>query len=247
MATIDSSDLAKLRDSRFPELPLDCGNSVRPGIVDTAEWRDWSDVETTADQLRIEDYLDLFDLSDSDILHIGIGNSGLAQRFADKAKSIFGISVVESEVEQANSLDLPNYRAVIHNKHSGGDERIPAAFDFIIDNNPTTFCCCLEHLARMLELYANRLSPSGQVVTDRVGLGWTTDAPGSNRRWAFSFDDLAAAAALAGLTAARAGPTIYTLSVGRPRRPGIIARWSYEIRTNVRRIARRLKRAAGLK
>jgi hypothetical protein len=243
VATIDSSDLANLRDSRFPELPLDCGNNIEPGIVDTAEWRDWSEVETTADQLRIEDYLDLFDLSESAILHIGIGNSGLALRFAAKAKSIFGTSVVDSEVERANSLNLPNYRAVIHNKHSDDDERIPSNFDFIVDNNPTTFCCCMKHLAKMLELYAQRLTPGGQMVTDRVGLSWTTDAPRSNERWSFSFDDLAAVAALAGLTASRLGPTIYTLSIGRPKRPGFIARARYEAYSYLRRIGRRIRRS----
>jgi hypothetical protein len=42
--------------------------------------RNWSQKWTTPDQLRIERYIDRFDLRSKRILHIGIGNSGLARR-----------------------------------------------------------------------------------------------------------------------------------------------------------------------
>ena len=195
----DREQLRALRDERFPELPLDCGQRTNPGIVDTDEWRDWSAQDSTPDQLRIESYLARFDLHGKSILHIGIGNSGLALRFCRKAAAIVGTTVIPSEVSRARELGIANYKAVLHNKHSGENAAVPGAFDFIVDNNPTTFCCCMVHLANMLEFYASRLGPRGQLVTDRVGLSWTTDAPGANCRWGFSFDDLAAVAALVDL------------------------------------------------
>jgi hypothetical protein len=106
--TAGAKALADLRNRRFPSLPLDCGKECDPGIVDVAQWRDWTRMETTPDQLRIEDYLDCFDLADKRILHIGIGNSGLARRFSRRALEIVGTTVVEAEALQGACLALPN-------------------------------------------------------------------------------------------------------------------------------------------
>lgn len=234
----DPKSLSELRERRFPGLPVNCGNSANPGLADVAEWRDWTSQPTTPDQLRIEDYLDAFDLGGKRILHVGVGNSGLARRFAARAMDIVGTSVVQSEVEQAAALAIPNYRAVVHNKHMGADTAIGGRFDFIVDNNPTTFCCCLTHLEAMLEFYASSLAPGGQIVTDRVGLGWTTGAPGSNSRWGFTFDDLAAVAQLAGLAAYRVSDFIYVVSREPPASPPLAGK----LRSLATRLAERVWR-----
>ncbi len=62
-------------------------------------------------------------------------------------------------------------------------------YDLIIDNNPTTFCCCWTHLIVMMEHYATLLSASGQILTDKVGLGWVTSDPSANPRWKCSYED----------------------------------------------------------
>jgi hypothetical protein len=200
-----------LAAERFRDLPLDCGRRTDPGVMQGEAWRDWSRFETTPDQLRIEDYLDLHDLRGRSILHIGLGNSGLAVRFHKRAREIVGTSIIPAEVEKARALGLPNYRAVLHNKYTGRAEDWADRFDFIVDNGPTTFCCCLSHLATMLEFYVASLGVGGQVVTDRVGLAWT-DIPGGNPRWSFDLDDLAAAGEVVGLRASRVDRNIYVLS-----------------------------------
>jgi hypothetical protein len=231
---IDPAALRRLHAERFAELPFDCGKASGAGIPDTDEWRDWSAQPTTPDQMRIEAYLDRFDLRDKSILHVGSGNSGLAARFARRARRIVGISVVPGEVSCAEALGLINYHAVLHNKYDrGGLEG--ESFDFIVDNNPSTFCCCLTHFATMIEWYAGALVEDGQTVVDRVGLGWTTQ--GSHPRWSFDFGDLASIAGLAGLGCHPVGGEIIVLAHGIPARP--------TIRSRTARQMRRIRRAVG--
>jgi hypothetical protein len=222
----------------FPELRLDCGNQDNPGITDVEEWRDWSFRETTPDQLRIEDYLDHFDLSGRSILHIGIGNSSLASRFSHRARSIDGTSILVREIEHGAALDLPNYRVALHNKYSVADDGPNGRFDFIVDNNPTSYCCCLKHFEAMMKFYASRLTETGQIVTDRVGLGWRPKIPGADPRWAFNFNDLAIAAKLAGLSAHRMDDNVFVVAGGDPERP-----WGYSgVSTFLLRSARSARR-----
>ena len=239
---VDRTALAALREQRFAELPMRCGAKRQPGIDEVEQWRDWTALPTTADQLRIEDYLAAFDLAGKRILHIGVGNSGLAQRFSPRAKEIFGTTISPAEAAHGAALGLPNYRVAVHNKYSGDDDAVAGRFDFIVDNNPTTFGCCLEHFAAMLDFYASRLAPGGQIVTDRVGLGWTVSAPGANTRWGFSFDDLAQVAALAGLSAHRAGRHTYVLSRGVLRRPSLPSRIAYSASSLAKAAVRKLCR-----
>ena len=239
---VDSTSLAELRKRRFAELPINCGAPLQPGVDEVEKWRDWTALPTSPDQLRIEEYLSALDLGGKRILHIGAGNSGLALRFSDRAKEIVGTTISAAEAAHGAKLGLPNYRVAIHNKYSGDDGAIAGRFDFIVDNNPTTFCCCLEHLAAMLEFYAAHLAPGGQVVTDRVGLSWTVSSPGANRRWGFSFDDLAQMAALAGLCAYRANGYVYLLAREAPRRPPLMARMARFTRSLAKAVARKLRR-----
>jgi hypothetical protein len=203
---------AELHARRFPELPFDCGKDNDPGIVDGPDLRDWSKRATTTDQLRIERYIDRYDLRDRHLLHIGIGNSGLARRFHRRVKSIVGTSIDDPEIEVARGLDLANYRVVKHNKYSDSDATSIATqrFDFIIDNNLTSPCCCIRHLAGLLQFLDTRLATGGQIVTDRAGLEWIP--PGANGRWSFEFDDLAAVANAAGLNAYRIDANVFVLA-----------------------------------
>lgn len=206
-----------LHAQRFPELAFDCGKSAEPGVRFSEELRDWSDKATTPDQRRIELHIDRYDLRKKRILHVGIGNSGLAQRFYRRVKEIVGTTIDEPEIRVAQSLAVPRYRYMLHNKFSGENGAIDGSFDFILDNNPTSPCCCIRHLATLFEFYAEKLSPDGQIVTDRQGLEWVPED--SNPRWSFSFDDLAAAAHVVGLSAYRANRTVYVLSRSAPPKP----------------------------
>jgi hypothetical protein len=140
-------------------------------------------------------------------------------------KEIIGTTIDEPEISVAQSLGLPNYRHVIHNKYSDLDDGIEGQFDFILDNNPTSPCCCVRHLGQLFDFYAARLAPGGQVVTDRIGLRWIPDD--ANPRWSFNFEDLAAAAAVVGLAAFRANRNVYVLARSIPTAPGAGSRLRY--------------------
>ena len=208
-----------LHGARFAALPLDCGNARDPGVIYSEDLRDWSDKATTPDQARMERYIDCFDLRSARILHVGIGNSGFARRFHGRVGEIIGTTIDPPEIAVAEGLALPNYRAVLHNKYSAGSGGIEGKFDVILDNNPTSPCCCIRHLSDMMEFYASRLAPDGWIITDRVGLGWIPED--ANPRWSFDFDDLAAIGAPLGLSAFRATGSVCVLSRQRPPKPAL--------------------------
>jgi hypothetical protein len=143
-------------------------------------------------------------------------------------KEIVGTTIDEPEMQVARALALPNYAFVLHNKYSGRDEVIEGTFEFILDNNPTSPCCCIHHLSNLFEFYAQKLAPRGQIVTDRLGLGWVPDD--ANPRWSFDFDDLAAVATVAGFSAFRMTRHVYVLSRSTPPVPGVRALSTYMFR-----------------
>lgn len=211
----------ELHRTRFPDLPLDCGNVRNPGVTYSEDLSDWSNKAKTPDQARMERYIDQYDLADARILHIGIGNSSLAKRFHARAREIVGTTIDQPEMQVAHNLALPDYRFVIHNKYSGQNDVVEGRFDYILDNNPTSPCCCIRHLSNMIEFYDEKLAPNGQIVTDQEGLGWVPD--GTNPRWKFGFDDLVAVGAAARLSAFRITRTVYVLSRSTPAVPSLRA------------------------
>lgn len=206
-----------LHRSRFPGLPLDCGATCDPGILFSEDLRDWSLRETTPDQARIERYIDRFDLRDKRILHIGIGNSGLARRLRNRAREIVGTTIDDPEIRVAEATGLANYAFVKHNKYSGDNGIVPGRFDVIIDNNPTSPCCCMRHLATLFEFYVAKLAPDGMIVTDREGLEWIPE--GAPEGWSFDFEDLSAVAAAARLRTFRVTRTVYLMTFTAPLTP----------------------------
>jgi len=59
-----------------------CGNREQPWVTRISEAVDWTQQETTRDQARIEAVLDTMAVTGAPILHVGVGNSKFAQRFA---------------------------------------------------------------------------------------------------------------------------------------------------------------------
>jgi hypothetical protein len=210
----------ELRAARFPDIPEDCGNRAAPGVFLDHESRDWTRRGTTRDQFRMERYIDRFDLAAKRILHIGVGNSGLAQRLKGRAGEIVGTTIDQPEVDWAQRIGLPRYTVLLHNKYGDDPALVPGQFDFIVDNNPTSFCCCMAHLAELFDFYTGKLAPGAQVITDQLGLGWLADD--GVPRFQFDFDDLAAVARLAGLSAYRINRDVYVLSRTTPPPPGAL-------------------------
>lgn len=230
-------DIEELRTARFSDLPAYCMSASEPGIDEVDEWRDWTALDTTPDQQRIEEYLLLSRLSGRSILHVGVGNSSLADRLSNRVLRIVGTTISPNEATHAASLNIKNYQVELHNKYSGRPLQAEGRYDFIVDNNPTTFCCCLHHMMTMMDFYAGILAPQGQILTDRAGLGWVVSTPGANPRWKFSFDDLAFVARKVGLEAFAIDENIVSLARERPR--PVRANSALQI---ARRLARKVRR-----
>ncbi|BEU98988.1 class I SAM-dependent methyltransferase [Novosphingobium olei] len=218
----------------FEDLLPSCGATDQPGVVVLDEWHVWSLHPTTEDQLRIERYLDGFPMRGKRILHVGAGNSLLAKRFCARGAEVVGTTITREEVTHGRSLAIPRYDVRLHNKYLGADGLEWGQFDFIVDNNPTTFACCLDHYMAMLRFYADVLKPDGQWLVDRVGLGWVA-SDDMSPRWRFSLDDLARSAALVGLQAAAMTDDVIAVSAKPPRKPSAARRIAMRLLDKLRR------------
>ena len=186
-----------------------CGNLTAPGVALTDPlWIDHTNLDTTVDQLRIEEALDGMEWRGKNILHVGVGNSKLAQRFAVEANLIDGLTVCESELARAESLAIPNYTAYFLNKY--GREfmlTITNRYDFVIDNNLASFACCKYHFYRMLDNYLWAMKPGGQILTDQRGMEWTV----SEKSWVLRYEDLHALENKFPIRASRVNETVFSI------------------------------------
>src|SRR5262249_2720798 len=125
-----------------------CGNREQPWVTRISEAVDWTQQETTRDQACIEAVLVPMTMTGASILHVGVGNSTFAQRFASRARRIDGLTVHQNEKTLADALGIPNYTVYVLNKYSPGFVSvITNTYELIIDNNLASFACCQYHFA----------------------------------------------------------------------------------------------------
>lgn len=203
-----------------PRLPFDscpdvCGNLERPGAaIDVPLWVDHTGDETTVDQARIEDALERLDPAGKNVLHVGVGNSSLARRFAGRARRIDGLTVSANELAMAEALGLANYRVQLLSKHCRDLlARLPDRYDFLVDNNLASYACCKYHFYLMFDNYLAALRPDGRVLTDQRGM----DFAAADRRWWLTWDDLVALESRLPIRAGRLTDTVY--EIRRSREP----------------------------
>jgi len=186
-----------------------CGQLDQPGVkTDDPRMVDWSRIPTTIDQQRIELVLAERDLAGARVLHVGVGDSGLARRFHGRCRSIDGITVAENERLHADELKLPNYKVYRVNKFSREFTlTLEPGYQLIIDNNPASYACCAYHFAAMMENYRWAVAPGGALLTDQRGLHWVA----GDRRWRMKYEDLAAVGKRFGMTATRITQDVFSL------------------------------------
>jgi hypothetical protein len=147
-----------------------CG-SEQPGVASNDEAIDWTQQQTTPDQVRIEAVLDTMALTGAQLLHVGVGNSKLAQRFASRLSGVDGLTVHHNEKIYADALAIANYTVYVLNKHSREVVSVLShTYDFIIDNNLASFACCRKHFFIMLENYLSLLRSRGRILTCQIGM-----------------------------------------------------------------------------
>jgi len=153
-------------------VPRHCGRDT-PGVGHGNDnVMDLSARPTTEDQQRIEEALDRLLVSGDRVLHVGVGNSSLARRVHARAGAIAGLTLSAAELAHAQALAIPGYQVRLGNKYSRDLDAVTGPFEFIIDNNPASFGCCLAHFEQMLAGYARLLAPGGRLLTDREGMHW---------------------------------------------------------------------------
>jgi len=164
-----------------------CGNSEQPWVTLNSAAVDWTQQETTRDQVCIEAVFDTMTVTGASILHVGIGNSGFARRFASRVHRLDGLTVHQNEKIYAEALGIPNYAVYVLNKHSAEFVSVLTnTYDCIIDNNLSSFACCKYHFAVMWENYLRVLAPHGQILTCQIGM----DAYHGAFGWVMTYADL---------------------------------------------------------
>jgi hypothetical protein len=196
-----------LSQRHFSKVPLMCASVEDPGI-DEIPRQIWIDKATTPDQERIEDYLVKIIKPQNTILHVGIGNSSLARKLCYKGVVVLGITIHEEELMHANALGICNYLVLLVNKYSVDMTSINRRFDFIVDNNPSTYACCLYHFCYMFVAYKRLLREGGAILTAEPGLGWVVK--NGNPNWALRPDDWALIASTLNLSAAQVDDFVYS-------------------------------------
>ena len=147
-----------------------CGGE-QPGVASNDEAIDWTQQQTTPDQVRIEAVLDTMALTGAQLLHVGVGNSKLAQRFASRLSGVDGLTVHHNEKIYADALAIANYTVYVLNKYSREVVSVLShTYDFIIDNNLASFACCKKHFFIMLENYLSLLRSQGRILTCQIGM-----------------------------------------------------------------------------
>jgi hypothetical protein len=172
-------------------------------------WIEHAHLDTTVDQLRIEDALSALQWQGKSFLHIGVGTSRFAERFAAEALLIDGITVCRSEVERATSLRIPNYTVYFLNKYGRKFLlTLTHRYDFVIDNNLASYACCKYHFYRMLDNYLWAMKPGARILTDQRGMDFSVD----EKRWILSYEDLQALEKKFPVQVSRITDTVYAIA-----------------------------------
>jgi hypothetical protein len=178
--------VTKPKVASFRESLRRCGQT-EPGVCEDDS--DYTLKKTTKSELRVAEYLASCDLTAKSVLHVGVGNSELAVRFANSLERIDGVTIMPNEKTRAEGLNIKNYGVLLANKYAPDlAEHLPARYNYIIDVNLASFCCCQFHFGAMMKNFTALLNPSGLILTDLEGMLWTQK--GVDRRWLLDFADL---------------------------------------------------------
>lgn len=175
--------LARRLLSPAPPCPERCDGRSRLVYGEKA----WVNDEESPDQRAIDAALPGLARAHSRILHVGVGSSALARRWAGRVAAIDGLTVVEAEAAHAERLGLARYRVFLADKYR--EIPVQGPYDLILDNNLSSFTCCISHFREMFARYVELLAPGGYILTERRGMAYAQ--PGA---FALSMADLRAIA-----------------------------------------------------
>ena len=134
----------------------------------------WEDRAVTSDEMDIINFLDnKKKIQLRSVLHVGIGNSYFAKKFATRF-NITGITISQKEVEAAETMQLLNYKVFLFDKYSIQFKKFldKNSFDLIIDTNLKSYSCCQETFEFMINNILKSIKPNGMLITSINGMKW---------------------------------------------------------------------------
>lgn len=161
----------------------------------------WLGDKESPDQRDLNEALGELVSAESRILHVGVGASGLAVRWAGSVRRIDGLTLLEPEARYAVALGLPGYEVAIADKYRSLP--VSGPYELIVDNNLSSFSCCRSHFREMFAGYVRLLAPDGVILTHTRGL--TYAARGG---FGMTVEELGALAGEHGLALRRRGEVI---------------------------------------
>lgn len=134
----------------------------------------WENKNITTDEDIIVKYLCKKILSNKKIFHVGVGNSSLASKLSKKKiKFIYGITIADSEISFANTLNIRNYKVKLLDKHNSNLSReIKKKFNIIVDNNLKSYSCCQKNFNNYFKSLTSLLENDGIILTTKKGMRW---------------------------------------------------------------------------
>lgn len=110
------------------------------------------------------------------VMQVGVGNSSLFSEIRHRVTKFVGITIVPEEVDYAraqfpNEIDI-KYEVQLANKYSTSLTCFGNNFDFIVDNDLSSYACCKHHFHEMLSAYRKILATSGVILVGKNGLGY---------------------------------------------------------------------------
>ena len=136
----------------------------------------WVNRKTTKDLRKIQEYLTKKEGKMS-VFQVGIGNSSLFECFLDnKNVDLFGITISDEELAYArekfsSEIDI-RYNIRYMNKYSDELKLIQQRFDYIVDNDLSSYSCCKKHFFLMLDNYKRLLNKEGEVLVGFEGISY---------------------------------------------------------------------------
>ncbi len=134
----------------------------------------WEKREITSDEDEVlKKIIGDNELKNKNILHVGIGNSLIAQKL-NPSNLIYGITISHNEIDFGSSLNIKNYNIFFCDKYSKNFQSLfkTKKFDLIIDTNLKSYACCNNAFNFMMDNYFSFLSKGGKIITSINGMKW---------------------------------------------------------------------------
>ena len=148
----------------------------------------WENRQITTDEQDIILYIkNNFNIFNKRVLHIGVGNSYLANEFKE-SKKIIGLTISQKEIINANKLNINNYEVFLCDKYSIDFKNLfkDYYFDFIIDINLKSYSCCKTSFYYMFNNFVELLNKEGRIITSMNGMNWYKNL---KPKLSFNFND----------------------------------------------------------